>query len=305
MFQHTAPAFPRKMISALAIIALAACLIPWGQALAADDDVVAKVNEQPITKADFYELLESTYGHEVLTQMIADALVEEAAKESKIEVNTIVEQEYNRIRSQYPDENTFMAALAENKYTVDSLRHRIKITVILDILSKQGVVVTDQEVLAYFEANKDSLGTPAQSQVSHILVDTLEQATQVKAKLDAGGNFAALAKEYSVDRETAVNGGDLGLISDDEEIVPEFRAAMDSLLLGQISEPVKTSYGYHIIMITGRTLARPAQFDKVKETVRAKLVEDKARSYDAVVQDLYNHYKVSVFSNRYTDLANQ
>ena len=82
----------------------------------------------------------------------------------------------------------------------------------------------------------------------HILVKDKKTAEEVKAKLDKGGDFAALAKEYSTDTGTAANGGDLGWFSTGE-MVPEFETAAAKLKKDEISKPVKSEFGYHIIQL--------------------------------------------------------
>lgn len=295
----------RKVIATLATCALIfTCTM--GIALATEDDsIVATINDRPITKSTFYQQLELLYGEDLLTQLIADMLIEMAAEERGIVVpDNDIEIQFQQIRSQYSTQAEFLQALQANNYTEDSLRYRIKITYILDYLAYEGVIVTDQEVLAYFEANKDDLGTPAQNRVSHILVATEELANKIYGLLQAGGDFATLAKEYSLDTASTIDGGDIGYISDKEQLVPGFREAMNLLSIGQISTPVKTEYGYHIIKITERTLSKPAELANQLYNIRNILAQQKARSYDQVVQDLYNSSKISVKWERYKQLGN-
>ncbi len=295
----------RRLISAFATCALIfSCTM--GMALAAEDDsVVASINEHLITKDDFYGQMELLYGEKILTQLIADKLIEIAAEERGIVIpDEDVETQFEGIRSQYSSQTEFVQALWANNYTEASLKYYIKQAFILDFLAYENVIVTDEEVFAYFQDNKDSLGTPAQNRVSHILVTTKELADSIYSQLQAGADFAALAKEHSIDTASAVQGGDIGYISDKEVLIPGFREAMDMLAFGQISPPVKTEFGYHIIKITERTLAKPAELASQIYNIRSILAEQKARSYDEVVQDLYNEYKVSIKWDRYQHLGN-
>ena len=205
----------RRLISAFATCALIfSCTM--GMALATEDDnVVASINEHLISKDDFYGQMELIYGEKVLTQLIADKLIEIAAEERGILIpDEDVEAQFEGIRSQYSSQAEFLQALWANNYTEASLKYYIKQTFILDYLAYENVIVTDEEVFAYFQDNKDSLGTPAQNRVSHILVTTKELADSIYSQLQAGADFAALAKEHSIDTASAVQGGDIGYISD-------------------------------------------------------------------------------------------
>lgn len=85
---------------------------------------------------------------------------------------------------------------------------------------------------------------------SHILVDTKEEALAIKAKIDKGESFEAMAKKYSK-CPSGQNGGDLGYFGKGE-MVPSFEAAAFSLPLGKVSEPVQTQFGWHLIKVTDK-----------------------------------------------------
>jgi foldase protein PrsA len=99
----------------------------------------------------------------------------------------------------------------------------------------------------------------------------LAKAQEVRAKLVAGGDWTELAKEYSNDPGTKDSGGDLGTVQKGE-MVPEFEEAVFSLKKDEISQPVKTTYGYHIIQVTGITEAKQATLDEVKSDISSILV---------------------------------
>jgi len=106
----------------------------------------------------------------------------------------------------------------------------------------------DIECQAYYEENKEAF-VLGERRASHIQLDDEATAKKVKAKLDAGADFAEMAAEYSVDEATKNNGGDIGYFKSGDT-VPEFEEAAFSLEAGEICEPVKSSFGWHIIMVT-------------------------------------------------------
>lgn len=103
---------------------------------------------------------------------------------------------------------------------------------------------------------------------SHILVATEAEAREVRAQLDAGADFAALAAKLSLDSGSAAQGGDLGWFTR-ERMVPEFAAAAFATPAGSLAGPVETQFGWHVLRVTGTRAERP--FDEVRERVAEDL----------------------------------
>lgn len=135
------------------------------------------------------------------------------------------------------------------------------------------IEITDEQMSAFFEENKDSFEQPSQVEASHILVATQEEADDVKAKLDDGGDFAELAAEYSTDTANAESGGVLGAFGAGE-MAPEFEEAAFSMEVDEISKPVKTDYGFHLIQVTGKTEAVEASLENSKEQIEETLFDE-------------------------------
>jgi len=130
--------------------------------------------------------------------------------------------------------------------------------------------ISDAEVQAYYDANPNLYST-TQVAASHILVKDEETAKQIRTELEQHPDrFAALATEKSTDTGSAKKGGELGLFGQGR-MVPEFDKAAFALQPGQISQPVKTRYGYHIIKVTERKEGERKPFDQVKEQIRTTL----------------------------------
>jgi len=140
----------------------------------------------------------------------------------------------------------------------------------LDDIAKK-VAVTDDKLKAFYEEHKDQYATPERRKISHILFAindkqdekvALEKALQAKKDL-ANKDFAKLAAEVSDDKLTANKGGDLGLFTSGAMEKP-FEDAANSLKLGEVSEPVKTAFGYHLIKVTELVPGEVKPFDAVK-----------------------------------------
>jgi foldase protein PrsA len=154
------------------------------------------------------------------------------------------------------------------------------------------IKITDKEMKTYFDENKATFAQAKQVKASHILVDTEEKAKEVKQKIDKGEDFAKLAKEYSTDTATKDNGGDLGFFGAGE-MAAEFEKAAFALKVGEVSEPVKTDYGYHIIKVTEIKEAQEATFENSKTKVKEALLEQKmSEKYQSWIQGLYDKYEV-------------
>jgi peptidyl-prolyl cis-trans isomerase C len=172
-----------------------------------------------------------------------------------------------------------------------------KLTLIGQLLEKEletKAKVTDQDVKAYYEKHKAELASVSQIKASHILVKTEDEAKKIEAMLRKGGNFAELAKKDSIDTGSAKNGGDLGYFSPGQ-MVPEFEQAAARLKPGEISEPIKTKFGYHIIKVTDKKMGKPVEFEKVKNVLQQRLSAEKQKEvFDTYVESLKKSYKVEI-----------
>ncbi len=136
------------------------------------------------------------------------------------------------------------------------------------------VPVTDEKLKAFYEEQKDTYATPERRKISHILFivnDKVDDKTASekaqKAKQDlANKDFAALAKEISDDKVTAKTGGDLGLFNAGTMEKP-FEEAVMTLKVGEVSNPVKSKFGYHLIKVTELVAGSVKPFDSVKDEV--------------------------------------
>jgi len=153
----------------------------------------------------------------------------------------------------------------------------------------RNVQVTDDELQKLYDEQKSSFATPERRKISHILIplDKSDEAADKAAREKAmaarerivtkGEDFAAVAKEVSGDPVSAKKGGDLGfLVKEAQE--PAFTEAAEALSSGQVSEPVKTSFGYHLIQLTELVPAKLKPFDEVKQELRNTTQRNRAET---------------------------
>ena len=163
-------------------------------------------------------------------------------------------------------------------------KRRVKY-VLIDIQSLRAKVpVSEADLRRAYEENLDQYSTPEQVKASHILLKTGEgaaeeavrrQAEALVAKIRAGADFAELARRHSQDEATAKNGGDLGFFGRGA-MVREFEEAAFSMAAGQVSDPVKTAYGYHIIKVVEKREASTRPFAEVRAQIEDQLRWERA-----------------------------
>lgn len=185
------------------------------------------------------------------------------------------------------------------KYRLPEKR-RVKYLAIDSNALKNRMIATPQEIQALYEQNKSTFFTPERVRASHILFKTegkdkaavKKQAEAVLAKVKAGGDFAALAKQYSEDDGSKGSGGDVDYFSHAADVPPsapkmvkEFEDAAFALKVGQTSGLVETQYGFHIIKLTDHKDALTRTFDQVRGQLEDQIKTQKAQAEVATLAD--------------------
>jgi parvulin-like peptidyl-prolyl isomerase len=222
----------------------------------------------------------------IVDQMVAQRLImQEARKRHLTATDQEVEAQLAEIVKRFPGKAEFEQALQRNNLTLAGLRDllRVQLTQRRVAEAVAQVTVTDDEVRRQFDSNRRLYDRPAQIRVSHILVRVADKNQEavaqakvkvVQARLADGAAFEDLARQYSEDPGSAPQGGDLGYVSRGT-LVKEFEDAAWALKPGQVSGPVRTQYGLHIIKVTDVRPAQAADFARVKEQIRQELLASK------------------------------
>ena len=168
------------------------------------------------------------------------------------------------------------------------------------------VKITDDEIETYYKGHKDEFTNPESVKARHILLKVPEgaddkaweeaesKAEDIKKKLENGEDFAELAKKYSDDPGSRNKGGDLGFFTKGR-MVPEFESAAFSLKPGEISDPVKTDFGYHIIEVKEKKAASTKTRQEVQVRIRQTLQKEKQQQLqDELIKKLKAKYPVKV-----------
>lgn len=156
-----------------------------------------------------------------------------------------------------------------------------------------SVSVDDEEVRAYFEANKAMFSQPKTVAASHILVDTEKEAMKILDEINNGLEFSDAARQYSR-CPSKDSGGALGEFSQGK-MVPEFEQAAFSMEVGEISQPVQTQFGYHIIKVDKINEAKESSFEDVKDEVKNQCLFSKQQKiYLEKQEELKEKYSVKI-----------
>jgi len=272
-------------------------------------DPVATVNGEKITKAELDEALgdavkasgmkaedltaeQKLEGYrQILDEMIMDKLISKAAAGIKVSQEE-VDAEIAKIKKQFPSEDDFKKQLDSVGQTEKTLSTQISKMMQQRqwFESKIGKTadVTEADAKKFYDENKTEFEAPEQVKASHILfmvkkddpeataTKQLEKAKAAAARAKKGEDFTALAKELSEEPNAKETGGDLGFFSKDR-MVPEFAEASFGMKPGDISEPVRTQFGWNIIKVEDRKAAGTTPFEEVKDQLTAYLKSDKQR----------------------------
>ena len=268
-----------KILMSVGIIGGAVLLVTGcGKAdLKNGSEVAIKINGEKISADDFYKLLKEKYSKEVVADEIDRIIFDTMFKDDE-EIEKQVEEQIDYLKAQYADkwEDTIKSAGYESE---DDIKDEIRLSYQRDKAVKNYVKenITDNEINNYY---KDEYAGSISAK--HILIATNDERNEEQAKkeaeeiikrLDKGEDFSEIAKEKSDDTGSKDNGGDLGYFGKGE-MVQEFEDAAYNLKVNEYTkEPVKTTYGYHIILKTGEK--EKEELKKVKDTIIDKLVEKK------------------------------
>ncbi len=272
-------------------------------------DPVATVNGEKISKAElekaFNQAIEASgmrpedlsmeqklsgYG-EILDELIVDKLVAKAAEKLEVKDDEVV-MEISKIKANFPSEEVFKQEMTRMGETDESMKTTIK-----RVLQQRRWMETqlagkdkvgDDDAKKFYDTNQEEFKHPPLVRASHILIRIPEgaddkviaekkaAAVAALARVKKGEDFAAVAKELSEEPGAKETGGDLNFFPK-ERMVPEFADAAFKMKEGEVSEPVQTKFGWHVIKVTGKKDAGVMPFDEVKEQVVAYLQGSKRR----------------------------
>ena len=241
------------------------------------EKILASFGEHTITLGEFNQLWEEVpeeYKLQldksmVLDQMISEKLLIQEAKDMGLEEDKDILEQIKKMTEQI-----LAQALIER-----------------EILDKIGV--NDEEFLDYYEQNKDSFTEKEQVHLYNILLETEEEAQNVLERLKAGEDFSEIAIEKS-SGPSAAQGGDLDYVAKGT-IIPEIEEVIFALELEELSEVVKTDFGFHILKITEKKAETVKTLEEVREEIVQTLLPEKQKeAFDNLLEELKGKVEIEI-----------
>lgn len=259
----------KKLILAVSmtggLIALSAC-----SSQTTNSEAIVQTKVGNISKEELYTALKDKYGEQELQQLLYEKVLGNKYKVESEELN----KKFEEFKAQYG--SNFEMILAQNNIKDESeFKKILKFQLLVEKAAIKDIKVTEKELKESYENYKPEI------KARHILLEDEETAKEVKKKLDEGAEFEKLAKEYSKDPGSVEAGGDLGWFGSGK-MVPEFENAAYSLEINQISEPIKTQNGFHIIQALEKK--EKDSFEKMKNELEYNIKVSKID--DSKIQEI-------------------
>ena len=226
----------------------------------------------PNGSAPDFDGMESKLKINVLRGVVSEQLIYKAAQESGIEKNKDVQEKFTALKKKIITQ-AYLEREADSK-------------------------VSEADIKKAYAAKKKEIESKEEAHARHILVKTEEEAKKIMAQAKAGKDFAALAKEKSTDKGSGSNGGDLGFFTA-ERMVPEFSKAAFALKKGEISAPVKSNFGWHVIKLEEKRKMKAPSYKEMHDKLENQL---KGEVLEKIVQNMVDSAKVKYFNAKGGDL---
>ncbi|HBW36994.1 peptidylprolyl isomerase [Desulfosporosinus sp. BICA1-9] len=268
-----------------------------------EDQILVKDLEERVAEAQkTYEKqgmkFDTDQGKQALTQIqsqLLDRMIEGKLIAQEVKKNSLnpedakVKEQEEIIKKNIGDETIFQDTLKQQGMTVLELRN------FLAVYEKTtgDIKLADSDIKNFYDQNIANYSQPESVKARHILVKTEDEANAIIAQLKAGTDFIQLAKEKSIEPGAKDSGGDLGTFTKGK-MVPEFETAAFSQKVGTFSTvPVKSEFGYHVILVEAHTAAEAPDYDKVKAQVSEDaLNQTKDSKFQTFFDDLLKNAKI-------------
>jgi foldase protein PrsA len=286
--------FSGILTAALGLALLAGCSNSNGGAS------IASVNGQNISKAELDTKLENgAASKQVLNTIVQGMLIDQYAKDNNVVISDAdVAKKEDEIKSKYPA-GQFEQILKAQNLTEKDVQDILRQQLVLEAAVAKNANISDKQIADYFAKNHTTLDKPEQIRAKHILVADPKTAATVEEQLKSGADFAALAKKYSTDPSSKDKGGELGFFQKGQ-MVPAFQAAAFTQKIGVVGPPVKSPFGYHIIVVEERKPAQIASLANSKAQIETTLKEQQEQTQiPAFLENLRNKAKIVVFDDRF------
>ena len=288
------------LLALIAVLAVSACG-GGSDAPEVPEGAVAVVGDKTVTKEEYDQLIEQqkasaeaqkqdfpepgTAEYEALKATVVKGLVER--KEWELEGESMgikvsdqeIETELDKLKQQYfqGDQHKYETELAKQNLTDEDVRNELRTRILTNKIYEavtKKVTVSDADIKAYYDKNPTQYQQPASREVRHILVKTEAQAQKLHDQIQSGADFAALAKKYTQDQASKADGGKFTAFKG--RTVEPFDEFVFSAKTGELSDPIKTEFGWHIIeVLSAIKPATTTPLDQVKDSIKTTVLQTK------------------------------
>lgn len=280
------------------VFAAGVCVLLCCAACSKKSAVVARIGSDTITTGSLTERMQETSPayqallgtpsgkRQFVDMLVSERVVLEAARRDGIDRS----KEYRKTVADFKKEQARRQREFEDNFLMESFIKK---------LQAKELAVTDADVEKYYEEHKNEYLRPVQVMARHILVAERPTAEAALARVKKGEDFAAVAKELSIDPMSAQRGGEIGPFGKGE-LVPEFENAVFALKVGQVSDIVPTKFGFHIIQKISEKVLKPVPADEARQSIRSMLSRIK---FDAWMTETKKKMNVSVNYDRLSQVS--
>ncbi|WP_078378369.1 peptidyl-prolyl cis-trans isomerase [Sutcliffiella halmapala] len=231
------------------------------------ENIVATVGETPITRKDMLVELEKMYGEEVARTLVNQEVVKQMAEKYNVTVSDqSVDREWKMIKTMYSRSPLLQISSEE------LVKQQIKSSLLLEELLVKDVAIPEEELESFYEGNKELYTLDEAFHLSHIIVNSKEEADAVVKELKDGSSFSSLAMEVSIDELSANHGGDLGFLTHESEMYPSvYLSEAKELDVATWSNPISIDNQYVILYLHEKVNGMIYTFEEVKDQIRRQL----------------------------------
>lgn len=314
----------KSIVAAIIVISLAVNVCAQKKVV---DKVVARVNSKVILLSEFnnranpilneYEKVITGPDKEkkikelkvnILNQMIDEKLLLQKAEKEKLNISDAeIDQGLDEIRSRFANEVEFQNEISKQGLTGADFRKNVGEQLVVIKLINQNVKSkisppTEEEIKKYYKEHEEEMVSPEQVRVRHILIKISDESSQQDAKekindvydkvIKDPSKFSSFAEEFS-EGPSAKLGGDIGYFGKGD-MVKEFEEVAFKMEVGDVSKPVKTRFGYHVIKLIGKKSSEKRTYSEVKDRLQNLLYQMKMENeYEKFLRDLRDEAKIS------------
>jgi len=299
----------KNIKTAAAVLLIAAATAAFAACGPSADDELAKVNDAVVTAGDidqYLPLYSLTSGIDLTSVTDKDALqnLRDAALKDLVDMEAIKQymaakndsvipetrdDEFKAFMDQINGDETAKTFIKDNKISEEYLAEFFDNQYYTQAFYQEMMgEVTDleEQTRAYYDSHQQEF-TMDQVKASHILTATKEEAEAILKELNDGADFAALAKEKSLDTVSAAEGGDLGYFAKGQMVAP-FSEAAFATDIGKLSDIVQTDYGFHIIKVADKRTYTQT-YEEAQQTIMYQILQ---KAYQAKLEDIKSTMKI-------------